>query len=227
MLKSLINLFYPKLCNACNNLLLNNEHVICVKCRHELPYTYHHLEDENEIKTKFFGLLPIENAAAMLYFHDKGIAQSLIHNLKYRKQQEVGTVLGKIYAEELLDWATIKEIDFIIPTPIHKKRLQARGYNQVTTFCKAISEEFCIPTDFDVLKRIKHSKTQTRKSKEKRSEMKSNDFKVDYKEHHENKHFLLVDDVITSGATIEACAKALLEIPGSKISLLAIAYTQS
>ena len=208
-------------------MLLNNEHVICVKCRHELPFTYHHLEDNNEIKTKFYGLLPLENAAAMLYFHDKGIAQSLIHNLKYRNQQEIGTILGKIYAQELASTSKIKDVDFIIPTPIHKKRIQQRGYNQISTFCTSLSEELFIPTDFSILQRIKHTKTQTKKSREKRGEMKSNDFSINYNESHENKHFLLVDDVITSGATIEACARALLKIPGSKVSLLAIAYTQS
>ena len=227
MLKSLVNLFFPKLCAGCNSLLLNNEDVICVKCRHNLPLTYHHKIENNEIMTKFYGLLPIEFAAGMLYFHSKGLAQELIHNLKYRKQQEIGTILGTLYGNELKESGKLAQIDFIIPTPIHKKRLQERGYNQVTTFCEALSKELQIPVANDVLFRIKHSKTQTTKSKEKRAEMKSNDFEIRYKDHHKGKHYLLIDDVITSGATIEACAKTLLEIPNSKISLLSIAYTQS
>ncbi|MFC4741115.1 ComF family protein [Flavobacterium ponti] len=177
--------------------------------------------------SKFYGLLDVEFTAAMVYFHSKGMAQELIHNLKYRKQQEIGTILGTLYGNELKESGKLAKIDFIIPTPIHKKRLQERGYNQVTTFCEALSKELQIPVDNEVLFRIKHSKTQTKKSKEKRAEMKSNDFEIRYKDHHEGKHYLLVDDVITSGATIEACAKTLLEIPNSKISLLSIAYTQS
>lgn len=227
MLKSLINLFFPKLCNGCNALLLNNEDVICAKCRHELPLTYHHLIENNEIKTKFYGLLLIEFAAAMLYFHEKGIAQALIHNLKYRKQQEIGSVLGDLFGSELKETRKLPQIDFIIPTPIHKKRFQERGYNQVTTFCEALSKQLEIPVDTSVLFRAKHTKTQTRKSKEKRAEIMANNFQVMYKEYHIGKHFLLIDDVITTGATIEACAKAVLEIPNAKISLLSIAYTQS
>lgn len=226
MFKALVNLFFPKLCNGCNSLLLNNEAVICVKCRHDLPYTYHHQIENNEIMSKFYGILPVEQATALLYFHSKGIAQELIHNLKYRKQQEIGTLLGIIYAHELIDSNKIPKVDFIIPTPIHKKRLQERGYNQVTTFCEALSKELQIPIDNEVLFRTKHTKTQTKKSKTKRAELLSNNFKIKIKEDHIGKHYLLVDDVITSGATIEACAKALLEIPDSKVSLLAIAYTQ-
>ena len=226
MFKALVNLFFPKLCNGCNSLLLNNEAVICVKCRHDLPYTYHHQIENNEIMSKFYGILPVEHATALLYFHSKGIAQELIHNLKYRKQQEIGTLLGIIYAHELIDSNKIPKVDFIIPTPIHKKRLQERGYNQVTTFCEALSKELQIPIDTEVLFRTKHTKTQTKKSKTKRAELLSNNFKIKIKEDHIGKHYLLVDDVITSGATIEACTKALLEIPDSKVSLLAIAYTQ-
>lgn len=227
MLRALVNLFFPKLCNGCNALLLNNESVICIKCRHDLPYTYHHEMENNEIMAKFYGILPVEQTTAMLYFHSKGIAQELIHNLKYRNQQEIGTLLGHIYANELKESNKIPKVDFIIPTPIHKKRLQERGYNQVTTFCEVLSKEFQIPIEGEVLFRKKHTKTQTKKSKEKRGEMKSKDFEIRYKDHHIGKHYLLIDDVITSGATIEACAKALLEIPDSKVSIMAIAYTQS
>lgn len=226
MLKSLLNLFFPKLCNGCNTLLLNNETVICVKCRHELPFTYHHQIENNEIMQKFYGILPIEQATAMLYFHSKGIAQELIHNLKYRKQQEIGTILGNIYAHELIETNKISKVDYIVPTPIHKKRLQERGYNQVATFCEALSKELQIPIENELLFRTKHTKTQTKKSKAKRAELLSNNFDVKAKDHHIGKHYLLIDDVITSGATIEACAKKLLEIPDSKVSLLAIAYTQ-
>lgn len=227
MIKSLLNLFFPKLCNGCNSLLLNNEYTICSQCRHQLPFTYHHKIENNEIMSKFYGILPIEKASAMLYFHAKGMAQQLIHNLKYRKQQDVGTVLGYIYANQLKESQQEPIADFIIPTPIHSKRLKERGYNQVTSFCKVLSEEFQIPLNESLLIRLKHTTSQTKKSKEKRSEMKYKDFGVKNESEFVGKHFLLVDDVITSGATIEACARALLEIPESKVSIIAIAYTQS
>ena len=227
MLKALLNLFFPSLCNGCNALLLNNESVICVKCRHELPLTYHHLISKNEIMSKFYGILPIEQANAMLYFHSKGIVQALIHNLKYRKQQEIGTLLGNMYAFELKESHKIPKVDYIIPTPIHKKRLRQRGYNQITTFCNALSNELQIPIENQLLYRTKHTLSQTKKTSAKRSEIKAKDFEIKYNDHHMGKHYLLVDDVITSGATIEACAKALLTIPESKVSILSIAYTQS
>lgn len=227
MLKALLNLFFPRLCNGCNALLLNNETIICVKCRHELPLTYHHLIPNNEVMTKFYGILPVEQANAMLYFHAKGIVQELIHNLKYRKQQEIGTLLGNLYAHELKAADKVPLVDYIIPTPIHKKRLHKRGYNQINTFCVALGKEFQIPVDNEVLCRIKHTQTQTKKSREKRGEMKAKDFEITFKDHHIGKHYLLIDDVITSGATIEACAKTLLTIPKSKVSILSIAYTQS
>lgn len=227
MLKALLNLFFPRLCNGCNALLLNNEDVICVKCRHELPLTYHHQIPNNEIMTKFYGILPIEQANAMLYFHAEGIVQELIHNLKYRKQQEIGSLLGSMYAHQLQESNKIPNVDFIIPTPIHKKRLQQRGYNQVTTFCNALSNELQIPVESELLFRTKHTLSQTKKTSAKRSEIKARDFEIKYNDHHIGKHYLLIDDVITSGATIEACAKALLTIPESKVSILSIAYTQS
>lgn len=227
MLKALLNLFFPRLCNGCNALLLNNEVIICVKCRHELPLTYHHQIPNNEIMTKFYGILPIEQANAMLYFHAEGIVQELIHNLKYRKQQEIGSLLGNMYAYQLKESNKVPNVDFIIPTPIHKKRLQQRGYNQVTTFCNALSNELQIPVESELLFRTKHTSSQTKKTGAKRSEIKARDFEIKYKDHHMGKHYLLIDDVITSGATIEACAKALLTIPESKVSILSIAYTQS
>lgn len=227
MLKSLFNLFFPKLCTSCEELLLQNENIICLKCRHNMPLTYHHQMETNELISKFYGLLPLEFASSMLYFHENGIAQKLIHNLKYRNHQEIGTLLGTIYGNELKISEKYKSVDFIIPTPIHKKRLKERGYNQISTFCEAVSKELEIPFIDTVLTRISHTKSQTKKSKDERAIMKAQDFQINYNENHVNKHFLLVDDVITTGATIEACANALLKIPNSKLSIVSIAYTQS
>ncbi|WP_228063890.1 ComF family protein [Flavobacterium proteolyticum] len=227
MLKYLINLLFPKLCMGCNSLLLQNEKIICAECNHQLPYTNHHILDHNDTTKKFYGIIPIEFSASMLYFHHKGIVQNLIHNLKYKKHEEIGTLLGKWYAKDLKSVANIKTVTEIIPVPLHKKRLKERGYNQVTSFCEALSEELQIPLNNKLLYRSRYSKTQTKKDKEKRKEVSNALFKVNFTEADSNNHFLLIDDVLTSGATLEACAKALLKIPNSKVSIVTIAYTQS
>lgn len=227
MLINLINLLFPKLCYGCNVLLLQKEKVICAECSHQLPLTQHHLLSENYITKKFYGILPIEFSAAMLYFHKKGIVQQLIHNLKYKNHQEIGTFFGKWYANDLRAIAVQHEFTEIIPVPLHKKRLQERGYNQVTTFCKALSKELQIDYNEQILYRKIYSSTQTKKNKAARIEASNDIFEVSFTEKDNGKHFLLVDDVITSGATLEACAKALLKIPEAKISIITIAYSDS
>ena len=163
----------------------------------------------------------------MLYFHKKGIVQKLIHNLKYKGREEIGELLGEWYGKEIKNHELIKSIDFIIPVPLHSKRLKERGYNQVDRFCNALSKETDIPYKKELLIRTKYNKTQTKKSKNERQDNVQNIFDVVFNENDYGKHFLLVDDVITSGATLELCAKALLKIPNSKVSIITIAYTQS
>ena len=227
MLKYLINLLFPKLCMGCHSLLLQNEKIICTECNHNLPYTNHHILSGNDTIKKFYGIIPIEFSASMLYFHKKGIVQNLIHNLKYKKHQEIGTILGEWYAKDLESVANIKTVSEIIPVPLHKKRLEERGYNQITTFCEALSKELKIPYNPNLLYRSRYSKTQTKKDKENRKDITNALFDTNFTETDYNKHFLLVDDVMTSGATLEACAKALLKIPNSKVSIVTIAYTLS
>ena len=227
MVKYLLNLLFPKLCMGCDSLLLQNEKIICTNCNHHLPYTNHHILAGNDTTKKFYGIIPVEFSAAMLYFHQKGIVQNLIHNLKYKKHQEIGTLLGKWYAEDLKEIAKKHNFTEIIPVPLHKKRLQERGYNQVTTFCEALSKNLHINYNDKLLFRNLYSKTQTKKNKEQRNEVTKSLFDVTFTEADYDKHFLLVDDVITSGATLEACAKALLKIPNAKISIVTIAYTDS
>lgn len=227
MLKNLINLLFPKLCAGCNSLLLQNEELICTNCRHDLPLTQHHLMNNNYIAKKFYGIIPIEFCSAMLYFHKDGIVQNLIHHLKYKNRPEIGTILGNWYANDIREIAKDQKFTTIIPVPLHKKRLKERGYNQITKFCEALSQNLGIEINDQLLYRKMYSKTQTKKSKEARSEITNTLFDVSFTSAHHGKHFLLVDDVITSGATLEACARALLKIPDVKISILTIAYTDS
>jgi ComF family protein len=163
----------------------------------------------------------------MLYFHKDGIVQNMIHHLKYKNREEIGTLLGNWYANDLRAIAKDQKFATIIPVPLHKKRYRERGYNQVTTFCEALSQNLGVEINDQLLYRKIYSKTQTKKSKEARSEIKNSLFDVTFSPSDYGKHYLLIDDVITSGATLEACAKAILKIPDAKISIVTIAYTDS
>ncbi|MEZ0128865.1 ComF family protein [Flavobacterium sp. LBUM151] len=223
MFNSILNLFFPKVCAGCRKLLSTNENVLCTNCRHEMPLTQYHLDTKNEAVKKFYGKIEIEYASAFVYFNKKGIVQEIIHNLKYKGQQEIGTVLGNWYVEDLKELNLENPFDIIIPVPLHKRKFRERGYNQVATFGKALSKGLNITYDDRVLYRKKYSKTQSKKNLLGRSENIENIFDVLSTEKHQNKHLLLVDDVLTTGATLEACSRALLKIPGIKISIVCMA----
>ncbi len=227
MFKHLLDLFFPEVCNGCKSILMPHEKIICTYCRHNAPLTNHHLIKENEAFKKFYGRIPIEHASAFLYFHKKGIVQELIHNLKYKGRQEIGTLLGSWYSQNLKDTLRHLEAHEIIPVPLHKKKYRERGYNQVTTFGKILSEDLNLKFNDTLLFRKKYSSTQSKKNLLGRTESIEDLFEVCYSDTDHNKHFILVDDVITTGATLEACSKAILKIPGSKVSIVCMAIAQS
>ncbi len=227
MFKSIINLFFPPVCAGCHSFLLSNENVICTLCRHTIPLTNNHLNPENEAFKKFYGRIPVEYASALFYFHKKGIVQQLIHNLKYKGQEEIGTVLGEWYAEDLKNSTIIQSVDAIIPVPLHKRKLRERGYNQVTNFGLALSKNLDLAYNDSILIRKVYSKTQSKKNLLNRSDGIETTFDVAFTEKDHNKHFLLIDDVITTGSTLEACSHALMKIPGAKISIVCMAMAHS
>ena len=227
MFESLINLFFPKVCSGCRSFLLTNETIICTVCRHDIPLTNHHLNSENEAYKKFYGRIPIVHASALFYFHKKGIVQELIHNLKYKGHEEIGAILGEWYAEDLKNIESLATVDEIIPVPLHRRKLKERGYNQVTAFGKALSTSLNAAYNESLLIRNVYSKTQSKKNLLGRTEGIESIFDVSFTEKSHNKHFLLIDDVITTGATLEACSRALLKIPGAKISIVCMAMAQS
>ena len=192
-----------------------------------MPLTNHHLNSENEAFKKFYGRIPVEYASALLYFHKRGIVQELIHNLKYKGQEEIGSVLGTWYAEDLKNSAIIQSVDEIIPVPLHKRKLRERGYNQVTNFGLSLSKNLNISYNPNLLVRNIYSKTQSRKNFLNRSDGIDTIFAASFTEKDHNKHFLLIDDVITTGSTLEACSHALLKIPGAKISIVCMAMAHS
>lgn len=227
MWNHLLNLFFPKSCAGCHSLLLQDENVICTQCRHEIPLTHHLTMTENEVFQRFYGRIPLEFGAALFYFHKKGIVQEMMHQLKYKGNQEVGTLVGEWFAAELQQVPLLQTVDYIIPVPLHKKRFRERGYNQVTTFGQALSDHLNIPYSETLLQRKLYTKTQTKKSLLGRADLSQTLFDIEFSEEFTGKHFLLIDDVMTTGATLEACSKALLKIPEAKISIVCMAMAHS
>ena len=226
MFKSLINLFFPKACAGCASFLLSTENVICTACRHEIPLTNHHKSKKNETYAKFYGQIDIEFASALFYFHKKGIVQELIHKLKYKGHQEIGEAIGNWYALELKTVKELETIDYIIPVPLHKKRLKERGYNQVTKFGEALSKNLNCQFNTELLERKIYSKSQISKNISGRSAVSEQVFNVNFDESYHHKHFLLIDDVLTTGSTLVACCKELQKIEGAKISIVCMAFTE-
>ena len=223
MIRDLINLFFPKICAGCKSILLQSELVICSDCRHELPVTNHFVNPNNDAYKKFYGRIDVEFCAALFYFHKKGIVPEIIYSLKYNGNQAVGTTLGNWAIEELKSSTLDVDFDIVVPVPIHKKRLRMRGYNQVTNFGIAVAKGLNIDYNEAILRRNVFLKTQSKKRFEDRNTIAENVFEAVNVSSFANKHFLIVDDVLTTGATLEACGRALLKIPGARLSVLCIA----
>ncbi len=223
MFHDLLNLFYPKTCQICEKILVINERVVCVNCIHELPVTNFHLDNENMVKKVFYGRMEIEHATALLLFHKKGSVQKLIHQLKYRGHQEIGMFLGDWMGTDLANTPSFKKIEAVIPVPLHRKKLRSRGFNQVEGFGKAISNALEVPYLNNVLLKKSFSKTQTVKARLARWGNIEETFVLANGSLIHNKHVLLVDDIITTGATLEACATVIQDAGGVKISVATMA----
>lgn len=219
----LLNLFFPRLCPACATAGLADSLTICLDCQAHLPYTAYHLFPDNPFTRRFWGRLPIQHGAAMLTFQKGGRVQHLLHQLKYRGRQDVGVYLGKMYGLTLSRIPDYRNVELILPVPLHTRRLHFRGYNQSACFAQGLSEALDIPWSDALLLRTAHTETQTNKSRMERFENVARAFEVPDPDGIVGKHILLVDDVLTTGATLEACGTLLLEIPGISLSLATIA----
>ena len=223
MLKSIVNLFFPKVCNACHNLLNDNADTICLDCRHDLPITNFHFDNNDSVAKVLYGRAKIENGTALFRFEKKGNVQRLIHNLKYKDHEHIGFVLGNWLGGELKTLESYKNIDAVIPVPLHKNKLKKRGFNQVALFGQQIAEALNAEYFDNVLVKITNTKSQTTKGRFTRWTNSEELFSLKNKETISNKHILIVDDIITTGATLEACVGVLNQAENVKISVATMA----
>ncbi len=224
-LHNIIDIFFPNACVICENHLIKAEDVVCIACRSDLPFTQFSSWKNNKVETSFQGRIPIENATSLLYFKRKGKVQKLIHQLKYKNRQEIGVLLANWLSIDMIDSKRFGKIDFILPVPLHKRKLKIRGYNQVTTFGNTLAKKLNSKFLENALVSISKTKTQTFKTRFERSANVKEKFELINKDVLKNKHILLIDDIITTGATLEACCIKLLEVENIKISIATMAYT--
>lgn len=225
-LADFVSLLFPKLCAACRETLVAGEDVLCTDCRFNLPYTNFHSQPDNIVARQFWGKIKVEAAYALFYFTKGGMVQNLMHELKYNGQQQVGNLVGNIAGGQLIQNDIFKTVDYIIPVPLHKKRMRKRGYNQSACFAEGLAAKLNTTVEIDNLLRVRATETQTHKSRFARFQNMQEVFMVRNPETLKDKHILLVDDVITTGSTLEACGAKLLEIEGLKLSIATIAYAE-
>lgn len=222
-LDTILNLFYPRVCAACGEALLKDEETVCLKCRYLLPRTGYELNPDNPLRQIFYGRVKFHAVTACFFFAKTGRVQHLIHELKYRGNKEAGVFLGQQLGESIKESPLFQGIDYLIPVPLHPKRERQRGYNQSLMIAKGIHEVTGIAIGDKYLIRAIYTATQTMKSKEERYQNVKDIFEVRFAEELNGKHILLIDDVLTTGATLESCAHRLESIPGITISAAATA----
>ncbi len=217
-LHSILNLFYPRVCAACGESLLKDEETVCLKCRFTLPYTGYELHADNPVAQTFYGRVRFHAVTACFFFAKSGKVQRLIHQLKYKGNKEAGVFLGQELGKTIKDAPLFQGIDYLIPIPLHPKREKQRGYNQSLLIAQGINEVTGIPIGDKYLVREVYTSTQTKKSADERFKNVKDIFEARFAEELEGKHVLLIDDVLTTGATLESCAHQLENIPGITIS---------
>jgi ComF family protein len=225
-LADFVSLLFPELCAACGESLVAGEQLICTDCRYNLPFTNFHQAADNIVARQFWGKIQVEGAYALYYFNKGGKVQHLMHAFKYKGARRIGNLLGNIAGEQLIRNSVFNTVDMIVPVPLHKSRMRKRGYNQSACFAEGLAQKLNAIADNDNLVRVTATETQTHKSRFARFENMREVFAVKHPERLMNKHVLLVDDIITTGSTLEACGEQLLKIEGLKLSVATIAYAE-
>jgi ComF family protein len=223
MINDFISMIFPDYCLMCEEALAKEEKCLCIHCRYNLPKTAFHLDMENELAKRFWGKVNIKYALAYLKFTKQGKVQHALHQLKYGGYKEIGETLGNWYGSDLKSCGLANEFDIILPVPLHPSKLKKRGYNQSDVFAKGLSETMQVSWSSDILKKIAATETQTNKKRLQRWENVKDIFSVADEKSVAQSKVLLVDDVITTGSTLEACAKVLIEAGCREVSIAAIA----
>jgi ComF family protein len=223
ILNDINSILLPEVCFGCNAHLYRGEYLLCTVCRNQLPLTEYNFNAENTVDRIFYGRINIEKANSFLFFIENGIVKNLIHYLKYRNQERIGTFLGDWHGQVIVENNFISPIDIVIPVPLHKKRYRKRGYNQVSEFGKRLAYHLNAEFLEEALVKMSNTKTQTRKGRIGRWHQDKALFVLSNPKVLENKNVLLIDDVITTGATMEICANTLKNVKGISIYITSMA----
>mgnify|MGYP001222850634 FL=1 len=222
--RNLLDFLFPSLCSSCEKRLAEYEKYICLDCLSKIPRTNYHDEENNKLEEFFAGRIPFERVAVFAHFVKGGTLQPIIHELKYKNNPELGVYLGQLCGDSLNGSKFIESIDFIVPIPLHSKRLKERGYNQAYELSRGIAERTHVNLNDTVVIRSVNNPSQAKSdSREARWANVENIFSLTDTKLFEGKHILLIDDVLTTGSTIEACAKELLKITDIRISVYTLA----
>ena len=219
----LTELLFPRLCVVCGDKLIEQEKWICLHCLHHIPRTNFHLEPDNRVAQLFYGRVQIEFATSFFYFSKGSKYQSLLHNLKYKGMKEIGEEVGKHFGIDLLQSPDFLSVDVICPVPLHPNKERKRGYNQSWWIASGIARQMQKELSDDNLKRVTATETQTRKSRFERWINVEGIFELTNPEAFSGKHILLIDDVVTTGSTLEACAQAILSKTNARVSIATLA----
>jgi len=223
ILNHFIGLFYPNICAVCSQNLAIGEKTICLYCLQKIPRTRLHLIKDNVIEQRFWGKVQLERATAFYYFTKKSNFQKILHQLKYKNNKEIGIAMGKYAAVELLESEDFANFDYLIPVPLHPKKLRKRGYNQALCIVEGLAEILKGKIDTENLVRVIENPTQTKKTVYERWENTKGIFAVKNPQTFENKRIMLVDDVLTTGSTLIACIEAIHEVCNAKVSVFTLA----
>ncbi|WP_299105492.1 phosphoribosyltransferase family protein [uncultured Tenacibaculum sp.] len=225
-LKDIFYLFFPYICVNCKLTLLQNEKHLCTYCVNDLPIIDDNPHTNVTLLSTFNNKVPVKNVRSFLYYQKHGITQKIIHELKYKNQPSIGNLMGAWFGHRLKESNIFSDVDFIVPVPLHKEKLKKRGYNQLTTFGTSLGNILQIEYKPEVLIRTSISNTQTLKERFDRFSNQKTTFRLSDTSIFKNKHILLIDDVITTGATLLACCKELLQTPNITISIATISFTE-
>lgn len=219
----LTELLFPRLCVTCGDKLIEQENWICLHCLHHIPRTNYHLESGNPVAQLFYGRVQIEHATAFFRFSKGSDYQKLLHSLKYKGMKEIGAEIGKHFAIDLMQSPGFSVVDVICPVPLHPDKEKKRGYNQSWWIASGIARQMNREFSDDNLKRVTATETQTRKNRFERWQNVEGIFDLSNPEAFSGKHILLIDDVVTTGSTLEACAQAIISQSGAKVSIATLA----